>query len=180
MHTSHCSRLEKPTIPLATQEDYHVYITRITYHYAYARKTRVNWKIKEDKIRRRRKGKEREGKKAKKERKKERQEKQEKTRQEGETRKEKGKKRHSFFFAYFYFPASGQAVVTGVVPSPPPILAFNCLSRIRRFSNPVARRFFIECCHLTPSRFPQVKLCTRESPHEFTRVCTRGDSSSRN
>ena len=36
-----------------------------------------------------------------------------------------------FFFlhlllASFYFPASGQAVVTGVVPSPlPPVLAFN-------------------------------------------------------
>ena len=29
------------------------------------------------------------------------------------------------FFAHFYFPASGQAVVTGVVPSPPPVLAFN-------------------------------------------------------
>ena len=30
-----------------------------------------------------------------------------------------------FFFAHFYFPASGQAVVTGVVPSPLPVLAFN-------------------------------------------------------
>ena len=27
-----------------------------------------------------------------------------------------------FFFAYFYFPASGQAVVTGVIPSPPRFL----------------------------------------------------------
>ena len=27
-----------------------------------------------------------------------------------------------FFFAHFYFPASGQAVVTGVVPSPPQFL----------------------------------------------------------
>ena len=27
-----------------------------------------------------------------------------------------------FFFAHFYFPASGQAVVTGVVPSPPRFL----------------------------------------------------------
>ena len=32
-----------------------------------------------------------------------------------------------FFFSIltFYFPASGQAVVTGVVPSPPPVRAFN-------------------------------------------------------
>ena len=30
-----------------------------------------------------------------------------------------------FFFTHIYFPASGQAVVTGVVPSPPPVLAFN-------------------------------------------------------
>ena len=27
-----------------------------------------------------------------------------------------------FFFAHFYFPASGQAVVTGVIPSPPRFL----------------------------------------------------------
>ena len=29
-----------------------------------------------------------------------------------------------FFLAHFHFPASGQAVVTGVIPSPSPILAF--------------------------------------------------------
>ena len=29
-----------------------------------------------------------------------------------------------FFFAHIYFPASGQAVVAGVVPFPPPVLAF--------------------------------------------------------
>ena len=28
----------------------------------------------------------------------------------------------AFFFSHFYFPASGQAVVTGVVPSPPRFL----------------------------------------------------------
>ena len=43
VHTSHYSRLENPTIPFATQ-DYHVYITRGIYHYAYARQTQVNWK----------------------------------------------------------------------------------------------------------------------------------------
>ena len=38
----------------------------------------------------------------------------------------------------------------------------------------------IQCCQLTLSRFPQVNLCTRKSPYEFIRVCTRGDSNSRN
>ena len=49
-----------------------------------------------------------------------------------------------FFFAHFHFPASGQAVVTGVIPSPPQFLP-SILSRIG-FSNPTARRLFIECC----------------------------------
>ena len=30
-----------------------------------------------------------------------------------------------FFFSHYYFPASGQAVVTGVVPFLPPVLAFD-------------------------------------------------------
>ena len=43
-------------------------------------------------------------------------------------------------------PASGQTVVTDVVPfPPPPVLTFNFLSCIG-FSNPTARRFFIKCC----------------------------------
>ena len=33
--------------------------------------------------------------------------------------------RFFFFFSHFYFPASGQAVVTGAVPSSPPVHAFN-------------------------------------------------------
>ena len=49
-----------------------------------------------------------------------------------------------FFSAHFYFPASGQAVVTGVIPSPPRF-CLQLLSRIG-FSNPTARRLFIECC----------------------------------
>ena len=49
-----------------------------------------------------------------------------------------------FFFLHFYFPASGQAVVTGVVPFSPGS-CHQFLSRIG-FSNPTARRFFIECC----------------------------------
>ena len=61
----------------------------------------------------------------------------------------------------------------------PPGSCLQYLSRIG-FSSPTARRFFIECCQLTLSRFPQVNLCARKSPHEFIRVCTRGDSNSRN
>ena len=38
-----------------------------------------------------------------------------------------------FFYTPFYFPASGQAVATGVVPFSPPVLAcLQFLSRIRR------------------------------------------------
>ena len=45
VNTSHYSRLEKPTIyRLPPKKDYHVYITRIIYHYAYARQTQVNSK----------------------------------------------------------------------------------------------------------------------------------------
>ena len=64
-------------------------------------------------------------------------------------------------------------------PFPPPGSCLQFVSRIG-FSNPTDRRFFIECCKLTLSRFPQVNLCTRKNPHEFMRVCTRGDSNSRN
>ena len=101
VHTSHYSRLEKPTIPLATQ-DYHGYIARSTYHYAYARRTQVNWK-KDTKKRTEDKEKERKDKKAKKrkrtgnkrkdEKSKKIQQKQEKTRQEEEARKGKAKKK---------------------------------------------------------------------------------------
>ena len=44
--------------------------------------------------------------------------------------------------SHFYFPASGQAVVTGFVPSPLRFLP-SILSRIG-FTNPTARRFFNE------------------------------------
>ena len=96
MHTSHYSRLEIPTnnIPLATQ-DYHVYIARSTYHYAYARQMQVNWEKNEEKKRRHRKEKKRQdSEKTKKEmREKKTQEKQEKTRQEEEARKGKEEKK---------------------------------------------------------------------------------------
>ena len=51
VHTSHYPRLEKPTVyRLPPKKDYHVYITRSTYHYAYARQTQVNWKTKTKKV----------------------------------------------------------------------------------------------------------------------------------
>ena len=77
-YVSHYSRLEKPTIyRLPPKKDYHVYIARSTYHYAYARQTQVNWKegTKKEKIekkgkkeseKRERKGEERKDKKSKK------------------------------------------------------------------------------------------------------------------
>ena len=57
-----------------------------------------------------------------------------------------------------------------------------CLQRSSRitFSNPTARRVSIQGCQPTLSRFPQGNLRARKSPHEFIRVCTRADSSSRN
>ena len=60
MRTFYRSLLEKPIIRLATHEDYHVHIPipSSTYHYAYARQTRVNWK-KVTKKRRKKEGKER-------------------------------------------------------------------------------------------------------------------------
>ena len=57
VHTSHYSRLGKPTIPLATL-DYQVYIKCSIYNYAYARPTQVNWK-REAKTRKKEKGKKR-------------------------------------------------------------------------------------------------------------------------
>ena len=49
-----------------------------------------------------------------------------------------------FCFTHFYFPASGQAVVTGVVPYPPRFLPSICIAH--RVQHPTARRLFIECC----------------------------------
>ena len=55
----------------------------------------------------------------------------------------------------------------------------SCLQFLSRigFSNPTARRVFIECCSLTLSRFPQGNLCTWKSPHEFTRVSVHSGGS---
>ena len=89
---------------------------------------------------------------------------------------------YSFFFFFFLtlytfqLPDKPWSQVSSLLP-PGPCLQF--LSRIV-FSNPTARRFFIECCYLTLSRIPQVNLCKRQSPNECLRVCTRRGSNSRN
>ena len=75
--------------------DYHVYITRSIYHYAYARQTQVNWK-KETKKKKEDKGKESKEKKAKKKTKKERKEKKRKykeSKKRPDNRRKQGKEK---------------------------------------------------------------------------------------
>ena len=77
-----------------------------------------------------------------------------------------------YFFAHFYFPASGQAVATGSSLLPPG----SCLQFLSRmgFSNPTARRFFIECCELTLPRFPQSICAQEKSPRIYTNMHSGG------
>ena len=92
------------------------------------------------------------------------------------------------FFSYslhFYFPASGQAVVTGDVPSSPWFLPSifiahrvqqsHCSSIVHRVL--LTHALALSACQF---RFPQVNLCTSESANQFLRVCTRRGSNSRN
>ena len=95
-----------------------------------------------------------------------------------------------FFFAHFYFPASGQGVVTGVVPSSPRFVPSIFIAHRRvqqsRCLSISHRVLLTHALALSTSQFvhkkksPQVNLCTRKSPHEFMRACTRGYSNSRN
>ena len=97
VHKSHYSRLEKPTIPLPTQERLPRMPILRTYHYAYARHAQVNWKKEtkkreedEGKKRKRKRRRKRKKKKAKKENEEnKRREKQEKTRGSTERNTEK-------------------------------------------------------------------------------------------
>ena len=50
-----------------------------------------------------------------------------------------------FFLSHFYFPASGQVVVSGFVPSPPPERAFS-FNRAYRVQHSHCSSTFIECC----------------------------------
>ena len=91
----------------------------------------------------------------------------------------------SFCFLFFshtsciHFPASGQAVVTGVVRSFPRFLPSIVIARRVQQSH-CSSIFHRVLLTRTLSRFPQVNLCARKRPHEFIRVFTRGDSNSRN
>ena len=88
--------------------------------------------------------------------------------------------RVTFFFNHFYFPSltrtgkmfypqrsSGQAVVTGVVPSPPRYVLF-FLSHMG-FRIPTARRFPSNVAN-TLSRFPLIIFLCKKKPR---RACTR-------
>eukprot|EP00904_Undaria_pinnatifida_P004167 jgi/Undpi1/13751/HiC_scaffold_9.g03404.m1 len=72
-----------------------------------------------------------------------------------------------FFFAHFYFPASGQAVVTGVIPSPPRFLP--SIFMAHRVQQSHCSSFFIECLlthalALSASQFVRKK----KSPRIYT------------
>ena len=86
-----------------------------------------------------------------------------------------------FFFSHFYFPSSGQAVVTGVVPSSPRFLPSIFIAhRVQQsHCSSIFHRVLLNV-KLTLSRFAPVNWCTRKSPNEFIRVCTRWGSNSRN
>ena len=92
----------------------------------------------------------------------------------------------SFFLFFFLFHTSTFQLLDRPWSQVSSLLApGSCLQFLPRigFSNPTARRFFIEFCELTLSRFPQVNLCARKSPNELiirVRVCTRWGSNSRN
>ena len=92
-----------------------------------------------------------------------------------------------FFSSHIYFPASGQAVVTGVVPSfprrlPSILIAHRAQPSHTHRAQPshCSSIFYRVLLKLTLSRFLQVNWCARKSPHECIRDCTRGNSNSRN
>ena len=68
--------------------------------------------------------------------------------------------RRLFVLVYSHFPASGHAVVSGVVPSPPRYVPSIFIAHGAQHS--YCPSIFIECYELTLSRFPRVKLCTRK------------------
>ena len=82
------------------------------------------------------------------------------------------------FFAYFYFPAFGQAVVTGVVPSPPrflPSIFIAHRAQQSHCSSMFHRVLLTHALALSASQFVRKK----KSPRIYTSI-TRGDSNSRN
>ena len=79
----------------------------------------------------------------------------------------------SFFFIHIYIPASGQAVVTGVVPSPPPFLPSIFIAhRVQQShcSSIFHRVLLTHALGLSASQFVHKK----KSPRIYTSLCTRG------
>ena len=75
-----------------------------------------------------------------------------------------------FFFAHFYFPASGQAVVTGVVPSSPRFLPSIFIAHRVQQSH-TARQVFIGYCSTHALALSASQLSApRKGPHEFGRA----------
>ena len=82
------------------------------------------------------------------------------------------------FLTRFDFPASGQAVVTGVVSSPPPRF-LRSIFIAHRVQQSHCSSMFSSCVANSRSRALRKLICVQEkSQHECTRVCTRGDSNS--
>ena len=83
---------------------------------------------------------------------------------------------HFIFFAHIYFPASGQAMVPGVILSD--LSPGSCLQFLSRvgFSNPTARRFFIECLLLTHALALSASQFVRKkkSPRIYTSMHSGG------
>ena len=60
--------------------------------------------------------------------------------------------------------SSGEAVVTGVVPSPRYVPSIFVAHRVQHSH---CSSIFIECCYLTLSRFPLINFNARKSPYEY-------------
>ena len=74
-----------------------------------------------------------------------------------------------FFFSHFYFPASGQAVITGVVPSPPRFLPSSFIAlRVQqsRCSSSFHRVLLTHALALSASQFMHKK----KSPRIYTNM----------
>ena len=83
------------------------------------------------------------------------------------------------FFAHFHFPASGQAVVTGVIPSPPRSLPSVFIAhrvQLSHCSSIVHRMLLTHALALSASLFVHKK----KSQRIYIRVCTRRGSNPRN
>ena len=80
--------------------------------------------------------------------------------------------------------SSGQAVATGVVPSPPRFLSSIFIAHTVQQSHcsSGSHRALLVTTHHAPALYGRQFVHTRKSPYEFIRVhvCTRGDSNARN